>query len=481
MNINLRWIFWLPAALAGLFVIAALTGLVIISARSLDRMAPVQRHFAHIERLHAVSLSMEQTLIEALKGDAPVSAAHLTALREQLRLAGQEAGEGHPDIRRRLQALQRRIVNGTEQPMKTLFDAVATLGDILVAERELHNHLARAVAADARIELRLAIGLLIALPLIIGLTFFLLRHRIKRPLDDLGGLLQALADQDYRPVPAEQLDDSALLIQPVLRSYNHLVNRLSELEANHQALEQRLQQDVRQASQALLEQSRELARAEKLAAVGELSAVMAHEIRNPLAGIQLACTKLARALPPEQQPRAELVVAELKRLSVLLRERVEEVRHAPEHLTPVELAGLVDGLLSLVRYQVPANIQLHARVPPGLVCELPESGLRQSLLNLLLNAAGAIDEAGGSVTVFAAAQDKGIAVGVMDDGPGFPSSMLGSPVRPFVTGRSDGTGLGLAIVQRFVRRMSGELLLENRAAGGASVTLTLPCHCQSGV
>lgn len=476
VNINLRWLFWLPAALASLFVVVALGGLVAISARSVGRMAPVQRHFDHIERLHAVSLRMEQTLVDALKGDAAVSPGQLQQISAALQRAEPEPGERHARIRQSLHALRRHLDEGGDQPLQTLFEAVRRLGDILIRERELHNRLAAEVAADSGLELRLAIGLLIALPLIAGLTFFLLRHRVKRPLDDLGGLLQALADQDYRPVPDIQVDDSALLIQPVLRSYNHLVNRLSELEARHHAHEQHLQHDVRRASRALLEQSRELARAEKLAAVGELSAAMAHEIRNPLAGIQLACTKLARDLPSEQQQRLGLIVNELKRLGAMLRDRVDQARHAPESLSEIELAPLVDGLLSLVRYQVPDAIRLHADVPPGLYVELPASGLRQALLNLVLNAAGAIGAEGGEITVFAHPQGQGVAVGVMDDGPGFPEHMLGGAVRPFVSGHRDGSGLGLAIVQRFARAVSGELKLENRAAGGASVTLRLPCR-----
>lgn len=477
VNINLRWLFWLPAALAALFVAAALAALVAVSARSVDRMAPVQRHFDHIEQLHALSAKLQRALVSGLSNGQGVPAAQIEGLARQLRLAATDTDPGHAQVREKLVSLADRLTPATEPGLTSLSNVVTALDSVLAAERAAHYQLAYGVAKDARTELHLAIGLLIAMPLVIAVTLFLLRHRVKRPLDDVGRLLQTLADQNYQPVSERDVEESAILIQPVLRSYNHLVNRLSELEARHMAQERHLQDEVRAATSALLAQSGELARAEKLAALGELSAAMAHEIRNPLAGIQLACAKLARDAAPDQRERADMIVSELKRLGSLLRERVEDARHTPEPLADVSLAPLVEELLGLVRYQIPPDIALHSRVPPELVCRIPENGFRQALLNLVLNAAGAIDQAAGSITVLAERQQNKLLVEVLDDGPGFPSSMLGDASRPFVTGRPDGggTGLGLAIVQRFVRNLGGELQLQNRAGGGARVSVLISC------
>ncbi|MEJ2694185.1 MAG: ATP-binding protein, partial [Candidatus Thiodiazotropha sp.] len=213
--------------------------------------------------------------------------------------------------------------------------------------------------------------------------------------------------------------------------------------------------------------------------VGELSASMAHEIRNPLAGIQLACTKLGRQLPPEQQQKIELVVSELKRVNNLLSERLYDARHAPETSVEVMLTELIDNLLALLKHQMPERIGLLTEVEADLHCLLPESGLRQSLLNLVMNAARAIGDGEGQITLFAHQEEKRLVVGVRDTGPGFPQQMIDQGVRPFVTSRVDGTGLGLAIVQRFVRAYSGELRLENPATGGACATLILPCQTHS--
>jgi signal transduction histidine kinase len=123
---------------------------------------------------------------------------------------------------------------------------------------------------------------------------------------------------------------------------------------------------------------------------------------------------------------------------------------------------------------VPAGILLEAQVPKDLVCLLPAAGLRQALLNLVLNAVQVLDEQ-GHVRVSAERRGERLEVSVSDDGPGFSEEMLAMGVRPFATGRSGGTGLGLAMVRRFTRDHNGELDLANQQPHGARVTLSLPC------
>jgi two-component system, NtrC family, sensor kinase len=476
---NLRWLFWLPALLAALIVTVMLGALVLLSAHSLQRLTPVQDHLIHIDRLHAIGLRIEELLARDLQQGQPIEEKDLQEIQADLQSAMNSAKLTQPDIRQRLQSLQTLLSTSAYSPRETLLQASNRLHLIQNLERAQHNALMGIVARDSRLEHQLALLLLLSLPLITVIIFYLLRHRIKRPLDDLNSLLRRLASRDYRPVSENQVEETASLLQPVYRSYNALVTRLAELEVEHKSLQLRLEEDVQRATTALLEQAGELARAEKLATVGELSASMAHEIRNPLAGIQLACTKLGRQLPPEQQQKIELVVSELKRVNNLLSERLYDARHAPETSVDVVVIELIDNLLALLKYQVPERIGLLTEVEADLHCLLPESGLRQSLLNLVMNAARAIGDGEGQITLFARQAEQRLLIGVRDTGPGFPQQMINQGVRPFVTSRVDGTGLGLAIVQRFVRTYSGELRLENPATGGACATLILPCQTHS--
>jgi len=473
-RLSVRRLFWLPLGLSALLLLAVLVALVTVSWRGLERVRPVQAHFAHIARIQDLGLSMEETLLEGLRS-ARIDPAELERLRREVGQIAILDGHLHPQTRQRLEAVVQRLGRAPADPIEVLFGTLAQLRTVLVGEREHHDRLLDKVAEDTEMELRLAITLLVALPFAGGVLLFLLRARIKNPLDDLGDLLTRLAGRDYQPVPESAVESSSTFVQPVFCSYNALVSRLQTLEAEHRAREHTLEREVRRATEALLAQSRELARAERLAAVGAVSAGLAHELRNPLAGIQMACTKLHRGLADKSQAaRAEAVIAELKRLNGLLTEKVEAARHQPEALAPVHLAGLVGDLLALTRYQAPPGVTLRAKIPDDLQCLLPAAGLRQALLNLLLNAIQVLD-GDGQVTVVARRKDGHLLLWVEDEGPGFPEEMLRAGVRPFATGRAGGTGLGLAMVRRFIRDHDGELELANREPRGARVTLRLPC------
>jgi signal transduction histidine kinase len=474
-QLPVRRLFWLPLGLSAILLLTVLSGLVGVAWRSLERIQPVQAHLAHIGRIQDVGLSMEQTLLRGMRG-TQISGADLQRLRRQIVNITQLEQQLHPETQRQLQQIFQALDQSDQDPMEVLIRTLAQLREVLQAERAQHDLLLSDVARDSATELKLAIILLVVLPLAGGVLLLLLRVRIKHPLQDLGDLLGRLAARDYRPVPNSSLEETAGLVQPVFRSYNELVSRLQELEEEHRAREHTLEQEVRQATEALLAQSRELARAERLAAVGAVSAGLAHELRNPLAGILMACAKLQRGLDDQgQATRVAAVLGELKRINGLLTEQVDAARHVPEPVTEVRLSDLVDELLTLIRYQTPPDIVLEARIPAELTCLLPGAGLRQALLNLILNAVQALDVS-GRITIAAEHQDDQLELSVSDDGPGFPEELLrAGVVRPFATGRIGGTGLGLAMVRRFTRDHDGELELRNREPQGAHVTLRLPC------
>jgi two-component system NtrC family sensor kinase len=470
-----RWLFWLPVSVSALLVVLALAALVVVSWRGLARLEPIHTHQLEMRRLQDLALSMEQSLFRGLRGKARITQSDLIGLREEVRAIAQSARGLHPQTPEGLRRVSARLAGGEGEPVDALFRALAELRPLLEQEWRLQDHLLANVAQDTHTELQLSVTLLVALPFAGGLALFLLRRRLKQPLDNLGDLLLRLSARDYRPVPEATVSGTDSLVQPVFRSYNEMVLRLQALEAEHESREHILEREVRKATEALLAQSRQLARSERLAAVGAVSAGLAHELRNPLAGIQMACSKLRRTVQDaDQAARLDAVGAELRRLARLLSDKVDAARHAPEPLHRVHLRAVVKDFLALVRYQLPEGISLGCEVPQDLVCMLPEAGVRQALLNLVLNAAQAAG-ASGTVTVQAHRDGRRLSLRVHDDGPGFSEHMLKSGVRPFSSGRLGGTGLGLAMVRRFAQELSGEMVLENVAPHGACVTLRLPC------
>jgi signal transduction histidine kinase len=275
-------------------------------------------------------------------------------------------------------------------------------------------------------------------------------------------------------------------LRPLTENYNAMVARLAELEDEHARREQDLEVQVENVTRVLLEQQRRIGNTERLAAVGEMMARIAHELRNPLAGVKLACSNLRQDLEqqpasPEYRERIDVVAGEVDRIIALLNSLLDQSRHRPEAMRDITVKRAVSELIVLARYQIPVRIGIEQDISDEIVCRLPDALFRQALLNLLLNACQALGDGPGRIVIKAEPVDGFLKLSVCDDGPGFPGDLLESGIRSFVTHRSEGTGLGLSMVQRFVRAHGGTITLSNLDPHGACVTLELPCGRNANV
>jgi signal transduction histidine kinase len=443
--------------------------------RNLHRLEMVRAYMSYSHRVQQVSLNLQQVLLKNFSGETTITI-NLNKLKQldgevkNLTLLDYHSAPETPEQLRRLHHLLSELINGRSQiqPSK-LFPALNLMKQVLDAEIVQDEQILREISRDTRTELELAIGTLIAI-LLLGGWFF--RRRIFSPLEDLTQLLSRLAKGDFSPISTRHLTP---LLLPVFNSYNEMVLRLRELEEEKRLHAQSLEVEIRAAAQALLEQQRSLARAERLAAVGELAASIAHELRNPLAGIRMSCSNLRKEIDnPNQAQRLDLIGDELKRLTRLLNDLLDQAKHTPQPATEVFLASVVRELLALTRYQIPAHLQLESKIPETLSYRLPEGNFRQALLNLVLNAAQAMGETPGTVRIEARENNNTLCLMVSDEGPGFSQEMLDGGIRPFVSGGQQGTGLGLTMVQRFAREAGGHVQLANKQPYGACVTLVFP-------
>ncbi|WP_045223393.1 sensor histidine kinase [Methyloterricola oryzae] len=465
-----------PAQLRGLAMLALL-GLVLAILvgmiwRNLSRLDTIQAYVSYSHLVQDAGLGLQQVLVDTFSGIHP-GPRRLQEQSEKIRKLIREDAHLDQDTPARLgvvdSALREAGGGSLADARSQLSDAVKVMHLILSAETDQRERVLEEISRDTLAELELATG---TLTVILVTAWIFLRRRILAPLNDLRHLLSNLAQEDFVPMDTKGLDP---LLVPVFDSYNLMVRNLGELEEAKRMYALSLEAEVRSATQALLEQQRSLARAERLAAIGELAAAVAHELRNPLAGIQMSCQNLRNEIrDPDQAERLDLIGAELKRMARLLNNLLEQGRQSPLPACEFNLAELVRELLALTRYQVPAEIMLEQDIPADLECYLPESNLRQILLNLVLNAAQALVGNPGTIRLVAQREEDKVLLEVIDDGPGFSPEILAKGIRLFGTGRVRGTGLGLAIVQRFVRELGGQIRLSNQTPHGACVSITLP-------
>ena len=244
-------------------------------------------------------------------------------------------------------------------------------------------------------------------------------------------------------------------------------------------------QQIEVAVKALLQQQLALAHSEKQAISIELAASLAHEIRNPLAAIQMSLSNLIADLRDEEiVERIERISAEVLRIGRIVGQTVETTRLDPEPESAICLASLADEILRLMKFQLPTSISLQNKIARDLYCNLPKERIRRALFNLISNSAASIGNAPGLIGVEARVSDSDLEISVTDNGAGFPEEILSMGGRALTKNTTGTTGLGLAVVRRITRDAGGDMKLENLEAGereqGARVVLLLPSCVDNG-
>jgi two-component system sensor histidine kinase PilS (NtrC family) len=242
----------------------------------------------------------------------------------------------------------------------------------------------------------------------------------------------------------------------------------------------------------------DLRRSERLAAVGQLSAAIAHEVRNPLAAISGSIQVLKRAAPQGEGGEVshrlmDIVVRETDRLNRLITDFLLYARPGPPRLESVAVRSCVAELIEMLEASPAPGVELEVEVPEGLGVRADPSQLRQVLWNLVLNACQAMPQ-GGPLRIRAAARRDGppqeppagdrngqeepkdawVEISVRDQGGGIPREAMDQLFQPFFTTKPRGTGLGLATVHRIVQEHGGSIRVESEAGRGTTFFVRLP-------
>lgn len=308
------------------------------------------------------------------------------------------------------------------------------------------------------------------------LTYVLLTYFIVRPIDRLRLASERLASGHLRTeVPVQGAAEVARLAA----TFNDMA---SQLRADRAALQHRLEELERTAAELQTAQE-QLVRSARLAAVGRLSAGVAHEIGNPLAAIRglLDLMQMGDLDPEEEREFVSRIQRETERIHHTIRDLLDFSRSDPSGGGRVEssadLRAVVSDTVKLVDRQTRfRDIELAVDLEDGLPrVRGDHERLRQLVLNLLFNAADAL-QGHGSIAVRATNGGGLVRLTVEDDGPGIESEILDHVFDPFVTTKAagQGTGLGLAVCHTIVERLGGEIEAFNRSKGGAAFEVRLP-------
>jgi len=262
-----------------------------------------------------------------------------------------------------------------------------------------------------------------------------------------------------------------------------LVNRFAVENRRQVERYQALSETLEETNRQLRRAEAEARRAERLAALGQLSAGLAHEIRNPLGVIRGSAEMLTQKVAGTNPLASELagyISTEVNRLNSLVARFLDFARPSHLDLQPLQVSAIVDRALDAVRAQMPATQIVVERRYAGNLPEIrADSQLcEQIFVNLILNAFQAMDGQSGKLCISIAqetsAGNLGIAVQFEDTGPGVPPDLREQIFNPFFTSKKEGVGLGLAIVAKIVDDHRGWIRLETETSRGARFRVFLP-------
>lgn len=329
---------------------------------------------------------------------------------------------------------------------------------------------------------RTTMGLTLLAALTLGvLTFALTRRLVIQPVRRLVAATKR--------VRAGKLDEHVLVtgsgeIGALEESFNDMERSLATAHAERNELLQGLERQVRERTEALERAQAQLIQTEKLSSLGKLSASIAHEINNPLAGILTTAKLLIRTTEESPgDPRAastirmlKLVQRETERCTAIVRNLLGFARERALTLSDADVNAALDEALFLVANQIALlGIQLERELAPVPAMRADFGQLRQAFANIIINACDAMPK-GGTLRVRSRFEEAGrlIVIEIADTGVGIPPEQLTKVLDPFFTTKEKGTGLGLSVVYGVVERHGGRLAIDSAPGAGTRVTIRLP-------
>lgn len=336
-----------------------------------------------------------------------------------------------------------QIVNDTRDLGKLMTTQSANL---LEFERSQVHYILRGLGNRIHFWSLVAISVGILLPVI---TFFM----IFKPLNVIKKAVNDIARGKFKRIEVLNTRDE---MQQVMEAFNTMVNELER------------RQD-------------QLVQSKKLSSIGTLTAGVAHQLNNPLNNIstscQIAMDDLDSGNPELIRRMLRNIDQETLRARDVVKGLLEFSRVQEFKLKPANLADVVSRAIRLVQSQVPADISITIRIPADLIVPMDIQRIQEVFLNLIINAAQAIEQR-GSITISAKIDESKdmVVMEIHDSGPGVPKEIQGQLFDPFYTTKDEGkgTGLGLSVVYGIIQKHHGDITVASEPGQGTSFFISLP-------
>lgn len=359
--------------------------------------------------------------------------------------------------------------------MKTTYYRIAIIAALLLVVTALH-YLTTTQLVNAHDVYRR----LYYVPIVLGGVWFALRGGIATSI--IASLLympHVLFHWQHHPTIALEQYLEIILYNVIGCLTGFLAQRERQQKLRYQKTAENLQESyrkLREQADQIIEIEDQLRRADRLSALGELSAGMAHEIRNPLGSIK-GTAEILRDGVAEDDPKlefADILIKEVDRLNRVLEDFLRFAKPAPVEQGHFSPNKVIVEVMELTRQQATrSKVDLQLDLDDDI--EIPGQGeqIKQALLNLVLNALQVMP-GGGALQVSTKVCADCFDIKVCDNGPGVAKEDRDRIFNPFVTTREGGTGLGLAITQRIMQSHGGHIKLESTPGDGATFICCLP-------
>jgi len=288
------------------------------------------------------------------------------------------------------------------------------------------------------------------------------------------------ADYLRKPFVSESLVkriDTVLSVRQVEIENRELIRERESLQGEIKQWNSRLEQRVREKSSELEQAHKEIIQSEKLAALGHMSAGMAHEIRNPLNSINLFAQILlsAEGLDGENQSYVYKITQEVERIDELLIQMLASNPNDNNKQQRIDLVEIIDKVLGdyqvrISKQQIDLNLNINRKVP---LIRFDAHEVEKIFTNLIGNALDEMPE-GGTLTIALQADVEKIIIMISDTGQGIPTGNIPRIFEPFFTTKEKGTGFGLSVVLRVVNNLGGRITVDSPPATGACFLIELP-------